>query len=49
MQQGHGSGPWKTIYPLGSVRDAVACYLSEVGRNQQVQLEQVVRLKRLEW
>jgi lipopolysaccharide transport system ATP-binding protein len=30
----------KTIFQLGPVRDAVACYLSEVGKSQQVQLEQ---------
>jgi lipopolysaccharide transport system ATP-binding protein len=30
----------KTIFPLGPVRDAVACYLSEVGKSQQNQLEQ---------
>ena len=29
----------KAIFPLGPVRDAIACYLSEVGKSQQVQLE----------
>ena len=30
----------KTIYPLGPVHDAIACYLSEVGKSQQAQLEE---------
>ena len=30
----------KIIFPLGPVRDAIACYLSEVGKSQQVQLEE---------
>jgi lipopolysaccharide transport system ATP-binding protein len=30
----------KTIFPLGPVRDAIACYLSEVGKSRKVQLEE---------
>ncbi len=30
----------KNIFPLGPVRDAIATYLSEVGKSQQVQLEE---------
>jgi lipopolysaccharide transport system ATP-binding protein len=30
----------KTIFPLGPVREAIACYLSEVAKSQQVQLEE---------
>ncbi len=30
----------KTIFPLGPVRDAIATYLSEVGKSQQGQLEE---------
>ena len=30
----------KTIFPLGPIHDAIACYLSEVGQKQQEQFEQ---------
>jgi lipopolysaccharide transport system ATP-binding protein len=35
----------KTIFPLGPVRDAIATYLSEVGKSQQVQLEESRQLE----